>query len=87
MNFWHVHGWLFLLGMVCFPRLTMLFATTVTFGPLAWLGWLVWPSLLAAILATNFYWQTNPVLCIAAWLFMVVKAGGASTRSRKKRSR
>ena len=84
-NFWTVHSFWFLLGILCFPRLTMLLATSVAFGPLAWIGWLVWPSLLAAILATNYYWETNPVLCVCAWLFMLAKAGGAGGATRRKR--
>jgi hypothetical protein len=84
-DFWQVHGIWFLLGMVCFPRLTMLFAVNAPFGVLAWIGWLVWPSLLAAILATNYYWDTNPVLCVFAWLFVVVKTGGTAERSQRRR--
>jgi hypothetical protein len=84
MDYWDRHGWLFLLGMTCFPRLTMLFAVTVPFGWLAWLGWLLVPSLLAAVLATTYYWDTNPVLCVAAWLVCLAKfeeTGRRSTRS------
>ena len=41
IDFWQVHGVLFVLSMCFFPRLTMLFGTAVstTFGgPLFWLG-------------------------------------------------
>lgn len=44
----------------------MLFAVTVPFGFLAWLGWLFAPHLTVAILATQYYWHTNPILCIIA---------------------
>ena len=67
MDFWQVHGWLFLIAVTFFPRLTMLFAVSVPFGLLAWVGWLFVPHLTVAILATAFYWHTNPVLCIIAW--------------------
>jgi hypothetical protein len=40
VNFWQVHGALFLLGATFFPRLTMLFAVSAPFGILPWLGWL-----------------------------------------------
>jgi hypothetical protein len=81
MDFWAVHGVWFLIGMIALPRLTMLIATTTPFGPLAWVGWLIWPNLLAAILATTFYWHTNPILCVCAWLLMVGKAGGAANKA------
>jgi hypothetical protein len=44
MDFWDVHGWLFLASIIFFPRFTMLIATAPPFGALAWLGWLVWPK-------------------------------------------
>jgi hypothetical protein len=78
MDFWQVHGWLFLVCIVFFPRLTMLFAVATPFGWLAWLGWLITPRLLVAILATTYYWDTNPILCIFAWLNML-SAGSWST--------
>lgn len=69
MDFWQAHGWWFLLFIALCPRLTLLFAVAVPFGWLAWLGWLFAPSLLVAILATTYYWPTNPVLCVFAWMF------------------
>ncbi|OGN02712.1 MAG: hypothetical protein A2655_03310 [Candidatus Yanofskybacteria bacterium RIFCSPHIGHO2_01_FULL_43_42] len=76
MDFWQVHGshgWLFLILITLFPRLTMLFAVTVPFGWLAWLGWGLSPSLLVAILATTYYGDTNPGLCVIAWFFVFAK--------------
>ena len=81
MDFWDVHGWLFLIGIAAFPRLTMLLAVSVPFGWLAWLGWLFVPSLLVAILATNYYWDTNPVLCVLAWLWLMAKGGETGRRA------
>ena len=34
-----------------------------------WLGWIFAPRLLVAILATTAYWDTNPVLCVLAWIW------------------
>lgn len=76
MDFWQVHGWLFLVGVTLFPRLTMLFAVTAPFGILAWLGWLFVPHLTVAALATSYYWHTNPALCVIAWLVAVVGTAG-----------
>ena len=67
MDFWQVHGWLFLIAVTFFPRLTMLFAVSAPFGLLAWVGWLFVPHVTVAVLATAYYWDTNPVLCIIAW--------------------
>lgn len=75
MNFWHVHGILFLIFITLFPRLTMLFAVSVPFGILAWLGWLFVPHILVAIFATIFYWHTNPILCIIAWFVALAGTG------------
>ena len=80
MDFWQVHGWLFLICIVFFPRITMLVAGTVgSFGPLGWLGWIFAPHLTVAILATTFYWHTNPILCVIAW---IVALGGTRTEAK-----
>jgi hypothetical protein len=76
MNFWQNHGWLFLIAVTFFPRITMIAAGTIsTFGPLGWIGWFIAPHLTVAILATTIYWHTNPVLCVVAW---IVAVGGTS---------
>ena len=85
MDFWQVHGWLFLLGATFFPRLTMLFAVTAPFGILAWLGWLFVPHVTVAVLATIYYWDTNPVLCVIAWLVAVGGTAGEGKVASKRR--
>ncbi len=77
MSFWdtHHHPWLILIGLAVFPRITMLFIGG-PFGWLKWLGWLVAPHLLVAILATGLYWNTDPVLCVIAWFFAFAGTGG-----------
>lgn len=54
----------------------MLFATRAPFGVLGWLGWIFFPHLTAAILATKYYWQTNPILCTMAWFIAFVGTTG-----------
>jgi hypothetical protein len=76
MDYWQVHGWLFLIAVTIFPRLTMLFAVSVPFGFLAWAGWLFVPHLTVAVLATTYYWQTNPVLCTIAWFVAIGGTAG-----------
>ncbi len=68
-------GWLILVGLVVFPRITLLFVGG-PFGVLSWLGWIFCPHLLVAILATSVYWDTNPVLCVIAWFFAFAGTGG-----------
>jgi len=71
-NFWQYHGILFCLFMMLFPRLTMLIAG-ICFAPFAgflfWLGWIFLPRMTVAILATIFYFATNPILCVFVWLW------------------
>lgn len=75
MNFWEVHGVFFLLGLVFFPRLTVIFFSHVTGGPLFWIFFLLLPRLCIPILAAANYWDTNPVLVI---LSFVICLGGES---------
>lgn len=52
--------------MLCMGICTM--GCTLAYPVLFWLGWLFTPRFVAAILATSFYWDTNPILCILAWI-------------------
>jgi hypothetical protein len=49
-----------------------------TYPILFWLGWLFTPRLVIAILATSFYWQTNPILCILAWVYCFCVGNGSN---------
>lgn len=75
-DFWAIHGrpvgLLILIGLVFFPRTTLLFIGP-WFTVFMWLGWAVWPSLLVAVLATMFYAGTNPFLVAMAWVWMLLK--------------
>ena len=75
-DFWNFHGFFFLFFITLFPRLTLLFSSVATGGLLWWLGWLLAPRLLVAVLATLAYWNQNPVLVVIAWL---VAFGGESS--------
>jgi uncharacterized membrane protein (DUF106 family) len=78
-NFWDYHGWLFILAMFFFPRLTMLFATTVGGGLLYWLGWFFLPRFTVAIIATTLFYENNVVLLIFTWLWALT--GEATEKS------
>jgi hypothetical protein len=89
MDFWSVHSVFFIVFMFLFPRLTMFFMCSLTgyaHPILFWVGFFLTPRLLIAILATTFYWETNPVLVTFAWMnaFFV---GGASSNETSKQVR
>src|ERR1043166_1281189 len=67
MNFWDVHGLLFLLGLVAFPRITVFFFSHVIGGPIFWIFFLIFPRLVIPILAAYHYWGTNPILVILSF--------------------
>ena len=69
MNFWDVHGLLFIFFMFFFPRLTLLFSSVAFGGIIWWLGFIFTPRLLVAILATAAYWETNTVLVCLTWFW------------------
>ena len=87
MDFWAVHGILFCISLAFFPRLTMLF-TGICFasfaGILFWVGWVLAPRLTVAILASWFYFHTNPILCVFVWLWAFA---GESVEKRVSRKR
>lgn len=83
----HQHWFWFMFFMTLFPRLTLLF-TGICFFPWAhivwfWVGWVIAPRLLTAILATTFYWNTNPVLCIFTWLWAFTVTSGETKAGKK----
>lgn len=78
MNFFDEHGWITLICLAVFPRLTLLIASFATGGVLWWLGWVFTPHLLVAILSIP-YWSENPVLVVIAW---IVALAGTSVESK-----
>jgi hypothetical protein len=67
-DFWQVHGFLFLLGITFFPRITVFFFSNVVGGPLFWVFFLIFPRIVIPILAAYHYWDTNPVLVILSFI-------------------
>lgn len=88
VNFWDVHGLLFVGCMFFFPRLTLFFSGVATGGLLWWAGFLFMPRLLVAILATSTYWETNTPLVVITWMWALMGEGTektAATRGRRGR--
>ena len=73
----------FLLGLAVFPRITLLFATSLISGWF-WLVWLFFPRIWIAILAIP-YWDTNPVLVIFAVAFAITGTIGESSTTKRIR--
>lgn len=69
------HGIWFLVGLALFPRITLLFFAATPFGWLAWLGWLIAPHFLVAVLSLAF-WNSHPLLVVIAWIMAIVGTGG-----------
>lgn len=75
ISYFENHGFLLLVLLTFFPRLTLLFSSIASGGILWWFSWLFFPRILIAVLATFAYFQTNPILVTVAWL---VALGGES---------
>ena len=78
MDFWTNHGIFFLLLCQLFPRLTIVFWTAFPLGADQIIAWLLAPRFLAAYLATQYYWDTNPVLVMVAWVMAVSSMIGST---------
>ena len=81
MDYFAKHGWIFLMFLAFFPRVTLLFSglilnTIELGGILWWIGFFFAPRVLVATLATIGYWNTNQVLVVLAWL---IALGGESS--------
>ena len=85
-DFFDTHGWLTVLGYICFPRLMFWFVNTMTGGFGFWLGVLFVPRIMVAFWATTYYWNSNPWLCLGAW-FVALTFEGIELRLRDKRKK
>ena len=90
-NYWAVRpegvAALLLIGFALFPRLTLLVLVVfegLSLGFWAWIGLVFAPHLLVAILATENYWHTNPVLCVLAWCFAFAGTGSEAGAVRRR---
>ena len=75
IDFWQVHGIFFIICLFFFPRLTLLLSDVASGGLLWWLGWLVAPRILVAVLATCNYVNSNPILVILSWCWALSGEG------------
>lgn len=86
--FFDVHGFWFFVGLVLAPRITLLvsslFFNLVTAGTFWWIAWFISPRFLVAGMASAYYWDTNPVLVVFAWIAAVGSGGSSSSSSNKR---
>jgi hypothetical protein len=75
----HPHYLWAIFGFAFFPRITLWFFATITGGFGFWLGVFFVPHIMIAYWATYYYFDTNPILCILAWM---VALGGSSTEKK-----
>lgn len=68
INYWDKHGVFFLIFITLFPRLTLLFSSVAFGGFFWWLGFIFFPRILVASLATVAYFHTNPILVVISWI-------------------
>lgn len=76
VNYWQQHGFLLLVFLALFPRCALVFSSIPFGGILWWLGFILCPRYLIALLATHAYWYENPILVCFAWFFAL---GGESS--------
>lgn len=88
VDFWAVHGILFCLACAFFPRITLavlsLGMSILPVTALGILGWFFIPRILIAGIGTYYYWDTNPIVCILAWL---IALSGESTEKNEVKYR
>jgi len=79
MDFFDNYGVIALLGLAVFPRITLLIGSFASGGLLWWVGWLIAPHFLVAILSIP-YWDSNPILVVIAWI-MAFSGTGLESRA------
>jgi len=68
-----------LLGYAIFPRITMFFLIDPFTSLLSVLGFIFLPHVMVAVIATTLYWDTDPFLCVLAW---IIALGGSGTETK-----
>jgi hypothetical protein len=66
-DFFTTHSILHLIGWALVPRIMFIFFSLMSGGLLFWTGVILVPRIMVAYWATVYYWDTNILLCLAAW--------------------
>lgn len=78
-DFWTNHGIIQLLGWFFFPRIMFWFFSVITGGFWFWVGVFFAPRIMVAFWATTYYWHTNTILCVFAWIYALAGEGTEKT--------
>jgi hypothetical protein len=82
LDFWSHYGIcggaLVIVAFAIFPRLA-LFLAPVHLSPLQWLGWALCPSVIVALISTQ-WWVTDPGIALGAWAVAILKPAGILLR-------
>ena len=89
-NFWIYHGFLLLIGLTLFPRLSMLMCN-ISGGLFFWITWLLFPRIVIAFYASILYFDTNPFLVVLSWIIALSgeskeKSYGYKMKNKKTKS-
>ena len=95
MDFFMAHGTLagvFILFALAFiPRISMvcmlIWGALTSNGVFWWLGFIFLPHIVVAVEATSHYWDTNPILCVIAWMMAFGGTFGESSAAKSHRSK
>lgn len=79
LDFFAAHSILHLLGWALVPRIMFIFFSIISGGILFWIGVIFIPRIMVAYWATVYYWDTNMLLCVIAWLMAVSGEFGEKT--------
>ena len=83
-DFFTHHSFFQLLGWVMFPRLMFWFFSVITGGFWFWVGVFFVPRIMVAFWATTYYWDTNPALCVIAWIIALTGESAEKSVGKKK---
>ena len=67
IDYWLIHGVLYAIALVFFPRITVWFFSCVSGGIIFWIFFLLFPRFFIPIIAAAAYWDTNPILVILSF--------------------
>ena len=72
-DFWNCYGWLFVVGLIFWPRVLLLFYGAIKPHSLAPIfGLIFFPRIFLATLLSANFWDTNQVIVTICWIIAVI---------------
>ena len=95
MDFFVAHGGVFagillIIALMAVPRIVMI--CMLIWGALTgggffwWAGFVFFPYVVVAVEASSNYWETNPAICVCAWIIAIAGTFGEGTTAKNTRS-